>query len=199
MKANVISIDKVITIITTTTITTTYHPVNVEAEDGGNEKDKPQQWTEEEGGPEDGRIATSGSIRLGAALLLLRLTEEHKLGIGLGRSAWTGSSAGTGGPGCGHGRPILEHPVTLALVVDVVPPAEADQQAAGDVLHHPKVGGNEEDEGDEEAEKLAAEGAAEQVDDHGADLEDEVEEDGHRVSECFFEHKKEVTISFIIV
>lgn len=158
--------------------------MNVEAEDGGNEKDKPQQWTEEEGGPEDGRIAAGGSVRLGAAQLLLRLTEEHKLGIGLGLgSAWTGSSAG--GPGCGHGRPILEHPVTLALVVDVVPPAEADQQAAGDVLHHPEVGGDEEDEGDEEAEKLAAEGAAEQVDDDGADLEDEVEEDGHRVSEIY--------------
>ncbi len=189
-------ISGVITITTTTTTTTTittttYHPVNVEAEDGGNEKDKPQQWTEEEGGPEDGRIAAGGSIRLGAALLLLRLTEEHKLGVGLSLgSAWTGSSASGSAGGRGHGRPILEHPVTLALVVDVVPPAEADQQAAGDVLHHPEVGGDEEDEGDEEAEKLAAEGAAEQVDDHGADLEDEVEEDGHRVSECFLSTKR---------
>lgn len=36
---------------------------------------------------------------------------------------------------------ILEDPFTFAILVDVIPPAEADEETAGDVFHRPKVHG----------------------------------------------------------
>lgn len=48
--------------------------------------------------------------------------------------------------------------------VDFVPPAEADQAAAGDVFEVVKVGGEEEDGDDEDHDEVFSEEEAEEVD-----------------------------------
>ena len=62
----------------------------------------------------------------------------------------------------------------LPLLVDNAPPAEAGEQPAADVLHHPEVGGEEEGDEDEGGDE-GVEG--EHVEQQGGELEHHVEED----------------------
>lgn len=58
------------------------------------------------------------------------------------------------------------------IVVHVVPPAQTDQQASGDVFHGPEIGGQQEDDKHETSDERIAEPATEHVgDDRGASEE----------------------------
>ena len=61
----------------------------------------------------------------------------------------------------------------LPLLVDNAPPAEAGEQPAADVLHHPEVGGEEEDDEDEGGDE-GVEG--DQVEEDRDQLEDQMKD-----------------------
>lgn len=95
-------------------------PLELEAEEGHQEEEAPEHWAEDEAQPEDALLvlvdsALKGFRRLRFIIKLIRWSEAMTHVF------------------------RLEHPVGLAVVVDVVPPAQAHQQPAGDVLHRPEV------------------------------------------------------------
>lgn len=57
----------------------------------------------------------------------------------------------------------LEHPVRLAVVIHVVPPAQPDHQPARDILHRPEVHGEQQHDHHEAGDEAVAEPAAQDV------------------------------------
>lgn len=69
----------------------------------------------------------------------------------------------------------FEHPVGLAIVIDVVPPSQAHQQSSRDILHRPEVGGEEQDDEHKAGDEGVAEPAAEHVNNYSGAPEEQVE------------------------
>ena len=77
---------------------------------------------------------------------------------------------------------VLEDPVADAVLVDVIPPAEADEQTSAHVLHRPEVHGEQDDNGHEDGDEARVDPVGEYEGEDGKRAEEQVKEDGERIS-----------------
>lgn len=67
-------------------------------------------------------------------------------------------------------------------IIDVVPPAQSDQQASRDVFHRPKVGGQQQNDEHETGDERIAKPAAQHVRHNGGATEEQVKESDVRMT-----------------
>lgn len=114
-------------------------------------KEKPQNGTHKQRNPENSNIVTNSFGTLIIAERSIGHVGQHIAATGTTRLLF-GS--------------ILEHPVRLSVVVNIIPPPQTDQHSTSHIFDHPKIDRYQEDKSHKTPQKLLSKGASKQINDN---------------------------------